>query len=895
MELWGRDELALQRRAFRFAEMQAAATVLCAVVTAGGCFGFAIVGQWRERCAMVRRASAFLLGVVMLAALAGEAVAEARRALIIGINDYQNVPRLQKAVGDAQAMKAKLEALGFKVDLLLNPDYRQLNLGMSAFAQKLQRDDVALVHFSGHGVALDGENYLLPADVPSPATADKELLKSSGFTLSGVIERMRAPGTSAQLLFIDACRDNPYAKNSTRSIGIEGGLVEQPRRPKGTFITYSAGIGQTAADRLSDSDPEPTSVFMRELLTKMSVQGKSIIDLVREVREDVEAVSATMRPPHEQRPAYYDELAGNFFFVPPGGNVAVVVPPRPQPEPAPVPRPVPVNPTPTPAPVPVAMSPPSFDCRTARNADEQAICGNAALAALDRTLSSLYYGLADRLPADARVALRREEGDWLGRRRACADAVPCIAQAYNTRIAELQQRGSGGYTPPPAPAPMPPAVVRPGFDCRSARQPDEIAVCNDSTLAAKDIALTNLYNRLKASLNPDGQRQLAANEAPWLKSRAQCGALASLHRPSLRPAYPAIAGSTRRALTASRPPVQHVARRRRDAGENLSPFAVPALAKQAHRRIPRAVVAIAQPAPVGHAAQRDEDRPAERTGEMCAHRINRDDEIETGHHRRDVRQRIGAEIGIVDRPLDAIAEDDVGNLRAAGRLLQRDKPHARDVGERRESGERCRAGCAFAFHSALPGDADLESAAEAVGPLCDTGRLGGEVVRLRGDGIRPDVQTPHHAQEWRPAQRHRILGQIGRRGEHIDARQRPQQRRRLGIGEQRYVVTATCQQCGVARELHGVAETLLRQEHQAVMPGSLAVPGLIAQRHEGGAARIKTPLVMYEAFRPIALPHLHIGERDGDFVVLGSEHRRRAGGRRGLRRTGRSRSPAHRG
>jgi uncharacterized protein len=469
-----------------------------------------------------------LLGVVMLAALAGEVVAEARRALVIGINDYQNVPRLQKAVGDAQAMKTKLEALGFKVDLLLNPDYRQLNIGMSAFAQKLQRDDVALVHFSGHGVALDGENYLLPADVPSPATADKELLKSSGFTLSGVIERMRAPGTSAQLLFIDACRDNPYAKNSTRSIGIEGGLVEQPRRPKGTFITYSAGIGQTAADRLSDSDPEPTSVFMRELLAKMAVQGKSIIDLVREVREDVEAVSATMRPPHEQRPAYYDELAGNFFFVPPGGNVAVLVTPRPQPEPAPVPRPVPVNPTPTPAPVPVAMTPPSFDCRTARNADEMAICGNAALAALDRALSNLYYGLADRLPADARVALRREEGDWLARRRACADAAPCIAQAYNTRIAELQQRASGGYTPPPAPAPMPSAaVVRPSFDCRSARQPDEIAVCSDSTLAAKDIALTNLYSRLKASLSPDGQRQLSATEAAWLKSRAQCGALAA--------------------------------------------------------------------------------------------------------------------------------------------------------------------------------------------------------------------------------------------------------------------------------------------------------------------------------------------------------------------------------
>jgi uncharacterized protein len=416
-------------------------------------------------------------------------------------------------------MKAKLEQLGFQVDLLLNPDYRQLNVGMSVFSQKLKRDDIALLHFSGHGVALDGENYLLPADVPSPAAADKELLKSSGFTLSGVIERMRAPGTSAQLLFIDACRDNPYAKNTTRAIGIEGGLVEQVRRPKGTFITYSAGIGQTAADRLSDSDPVPTSVFMRELLAKMAVPGKSIIDLVREVREDVEAVSATMRPPHEQRPAYYDELAGNFFFVPPNGPVAVV-PQRP------APQPIPVSPAPAPAPVPAALAQPSFDCRTVRNADEIAICGNAALATLDLTLSGLYYGLADRLSADARVALRREEGDWLARRRACGSAVPCIAIAYNTRIAELQQRSPGAATVPPTPMPQPALAVLPSF-CRFAKKPDEIAVCSDAALARKDLTLQALYDRLKASLATDAQRRLASDEGAWLRMRGQCGAAAS--------------------------------------------------------------------------------------------------------------------------------------------------------------------------------------------------------------------------------------------------------------------------------------------------------------------------------------------------------------------------------
>lgn len=474
---------------------------------------------------MLRRSAALLLGLFALAATPNGAAAQARRALLIGINDYQNVPRLHKAVGDVEALRAKLAQLGFSVDVLLNPDYRAFNLGLSGFARKLQNGDVALLHFSGHGVALDGENYLLPVDVPSPANADKEQLKASAFTLTGLIERLRAPGTSAQLLIIDACRDNPYAKNMTRAIGVEGGLLEQVRRPKGTFITYSAGIGQTAADRLSDADPEPTSVFMRALLRKIAVEGKSIIDLVREVREDVEAASAAMRPPHQQRPAYYDEMAGNFYFVPRGAVAAPVrIPP-----PAPSPTPLPVAPVPQPTPVvPVAISQPSFDCRNARSADELAICANPTLAALDRTLSSLYYGLADRLPSDARVALRREEEAWLGRRRACRDAVTCLAQAYSTRIAELQQKSSGGaMTPVAAPPPMPGPVARPSFDCRHARQPDEIAVCNDAALAAKDVALANTYNRLKNSLPGDGQRRLATQQAAWLKIRGQCGTAAA--------------------------------------------------------------------------------------------------------------------------------------------------------------------------------------------------------------------------------------------------------------------------------------------------------------------------------------------------------------------------------
>ncbi len=82
-------------------------------------------------------------------------------------------------------------------------------------------------------------------------------------------------------------------------------------QPKGRAVSsscFSAGFGQTAADRLNDNDREPTSVYTRTLLNKISVEGKPITDLAREVREDVEALAATVN--HEQRPAYYDELSG---------------------------------------------------------------------------------------------------------------------------------------------------------------------------------------------------------------------------------------------------------------------------------------------------------------------------------------------------------------------------------------------------------------------------------------------------------------------------------------------------------------------------------------------------------------------------------------------------------
>lgn len=477
---------------------------------------------------MKRILAGFLFAATMLAAFSVPSSAQTRRALVIGVDDYRNVARLEKAVGDAQAMKAALEKLGFEVDLLTNPDRSSFNAGISAFAQKLKTGDIALLHYSGHGVALDGENYLLPIDAPRPDRVDKEGLKLEAFALMPLIDRIRATGSNVQIAIVDACRDNPYAHSGTRSIGRNGGLVEPGRRPikgqGGFFIMFSAGFGQTAADRLNDHDPEPTSVYTRTLLSKISVEGKPITDLAREVREDVEALAATVN--HEQRPAYYDELSGPlFYFAPPRSGIVAAVPQqlvvRPAEQATPSVQPLQQQPAMAAQAVPVTTQP-SFDCTRALGRDELAVCGDIELAALDRSLSQVYYTLADSLACDERMALRVAQGEWLARRQVCDANVSCIGQAYRSRIAQLQGGGrQSSLMPLPVQAAVPP---RPSFDCVKARKPDEVAVCSNAALAEKDIRLSDVFGRYRAQLLPDAQQQLLKSQSAWLALRGQCKA-----------------------------------------------------------------------------------------------------------------------------------------------------------------------------------------------------------------------------------------------------------------------------------------------------------------------------------------------------------------------------------
>lgn len=253
----------------------------------------------------------FLAGVLLFGALMAQAQATNRMALVIGIDKYRSLPKLEKAVGDARAMTTTLESLGFAVTRVLNASRQDLNIAIDTFASKLKPDDLAFIHFSGHGVEIDGENFLLPADVPKPVSGRKGTVKYEAISLRRLIAQIAETGVRARVFVLDACRDNPFEQVGARSIGSSRGLA-RTEAPAGTFIMYSAAYRQVALDKLGPDDKAPTSVFTRVLLDKLAQPGKPISHIAREVRSRVQTLAK--RAGHTQRPAYYDELSSKLVL-----------------------------------------------------------------------------------------------------------------------------------------------------------------------------------------------------------------------------------------------------------------------------------------------------------------------------------------------------------------------------------------------------------------------------------------------------------------------------------------------------------------------------------------------------------------------------------------------------
>jgi len=257
--------------------------------------------------------SAMVLGIAgLFLAPAGPACAEKRVALVIGNNDYRNVPKLQKAVNDARTMGDTLKQLGFTVMVAENQTRQAFSESLLAFDNAVGPGDTAFFFYAGHGFEIAGQNFLLPTDVPAAGEGQEELVRDASVLADRIIERLQNKNVRTAILVFDACRNNPFERSGTRALAGGGGLAPMTQLPEGVFSVFSAGPRQTALDRLSNSDDNPNSVFTRTFAKELLQPGENLVQVAQHTRRMVSEMAETVN--HKQIPVYFDQMVDDVFL-----------------------------------------------------------------------------------------------------------------------------------------------------------------------------------------------------------------------------------------------------------------------------------------------------------------------------------------------------------------------------------------------------------------------------------------------------------------------------------------------------------------------------------------------------------------------------------------------------
>src|SRR6202007_145837 len=250
--------------------------------------------------------------VAAVIAFAAPAHAEKRVALVIGNNEYKNVPKLQKAVNDARTMGDTLKQLGFTVMVAENQTRQAFSQTLLAFDKAVDPGDTAFFFFAGHEVESAGQNFLLPTDVPAAAEGQEELVRDSSILADRIIERLQNRKVRTAILVFDACRNNPFERAGTRAVAGGGGLAPMTQLPEGVFSVFSAGPRQTALDRLSNGDDNPNSVFTRTFAKELLQPGENLVQVAQHTRRTVSEMAETVN--HKQIPVYFDQMVDDVFL-----------------------------------------------------------------------------------------------------------------------------------------------------------------------------------------------------------------------------------------------------------------------------------------------------------------------------------------------------------------------------------------------------------------------------------------------------------------------------------------------------------------------------------------------------------------------------------------------------
>jgi formylglycine-generating enzyme required for sulfatase activity len=228
--------------------------------------------------------------------LVGPAVAdgEHRVALVIGVGAYAHAPALENPGRDAKAMAETLGALGFRVDLVLDPDYRRLSTALREFGYKAQDADLTLVYFAGHGVQVEGQNFLIPADAQLERERDLvyEALPLNLFL--GELGQAKKLG----IMLLDACRDNPFVDRLARSAGtgpatVRAGMGRIDDTPSDTLVAMATRANAVAEDGGGEHSP-----YAQALIDELKTPGTELGLFFRRVRDRVRTATNGRQEPY---------------------------------------------------------------------------------------------------------------------------------------------------------------------------------------------------------------------------------------------------------------------------------------------------------------------------------------------------------------------------------------------------------------------------------------------------------------------------------------------------------------------------------------------------------------------------------------------------------------------
>ena len=235
--------------------------------------------------------------VLVLSGLSGNLYAQKRIALLIGNSAYSSSP-LANPVNDAIDMGALLKQKHFQVTVLTNAGKRQMEEAIRDFTRQLHsKNSVGLFYFAGHGIEMEGSNYLIPVDAEIQTGIDA---KYESVDAGRILDGMESAGNNLNMVILDACRNNPFERRFRSG---SKGLAKMDA-PKGSLMLYATSPGDVAADGKGRN-----GLFTQHLLTAMNIPNLKVEEVFKQTAIKVNSASSG-----QQLPWQTGVILGDFYF-----------------------------------------------------------------------------------------------------------------------------------------------------------------------------------------------------------------------------------------------------------------------------------------------------------------------------------------------------------------------------------------------------------------------------------------------------------------------------------------------------------------------------------------------------------------------------------------------------